>query len=287
MKTIENSSEVKEIVRPVGTLESLCAFRGETLSKMGDITSEEAVRLGVSLVVRGEETKARGVYVLAEKARTMPDASSLEAFRESIKSELVNTAVQRALSSVPGDAKPAQLEKAKQGAIDEATRRFDNLGQTIRAARWVLENPKKVADGVSVFSVQQANAYLDAPNDKAKDSASKEAIRKAVLPLLAKPGTSQGDIKKAVAAVKQKLAKAAEIPDTRTEEKKKSDAHIAQLLSVRNKAVGLLSDWQGLVDSGTNPTELRTILIDPTDAHKGNVSDTIRTLAKLAGLEVK
>lgn len=264
-------STTTETVRPVNALVNLYTFKGESLAKAGDCTTAEAIRLGVYLVNSGEETKARGVFVLAEKARSMPDAESLDAFRSALKSELINEAKEKAVRLL-GDAKPAQLEKAKASAEAEAIKRFDNLGQTLRAARWMLDNPGKVADSVSVFTVQQVNAYLEAPKEGATGAAEKEKVRKAILPLLNKPGTSQTAIKAAVAKAKDEVEKAKAPVDTRSEAQKKSDAQTACIAHLKARVELITKDIDSLVADGVKITDIRS----------AELTTAVQSLVKLA-----
>jgi hypothetical protein len=264
------------IVRPISQLETLYAFRGEYMEKAGDVTTAEAIRYGVSLVNRGEETKARGVFVLADKLRSQPDDSSRAAFRDALKSELINEAKERAVALCGKEAKPKDLEKAKSMAHDEAVKRFDNLGQTLRAAQWMLANPSKVADSVSVFTVQQANAYLEAPKEGASGAAEKLAIQKAVLPLLTKPGTSQGAIKAAVAAAKEKIEAAKAPVDNRTEAQKKAEAQTANIARLSGRVELITKDIDSLIAEGVKADGYRS----------PQLAEAVKALALLAGLKV-
>lgn len=274
------------IDKPIATLESLCQFKGESLVKLGDMSTSEAIRLGVSLVVRGEENKARGVFVLASKAKSLTEADA-KTFRESLKNEMIMSAKARAVELLGANAPAPKLEAAKKAAEGEAVRRFDNINQTMRAAQWMLSNPDKLADSVSVFTVQQVNAYLELPADTADKAEEKKAVRKAVLPLLKAPGTSQGVIKEAVKTAKEAHAKKSVVVDGRTDEQKKADARTQAERALVGRIVNSSKDWEGLVTEGSTPDGLRKLLIVPTDVSQGTLADAVRTLAKLAGLEVK
>lgn len=269
--------QTQETIRPITAIENLYAFRGESMTKAGDVTVAEAIRYGVSLVNRGEETKARGVFVLADKLRSQPDDASRAAFREALKSELISEAKEKALALLPKDAKPALLEKAKSAAHDEAVKRFDNLGQTLRAAQWMLGNADKIADSVSVFTVQQANAYLEAPKEGSAGAADKEVIRKAVLPLLAKPGTSQGAIKAAVTAARERIEKAKIVPDTRSEQQKKDEARTANIARLAGRVELITKDIDGMTAEGAKPEDWRSPAL----------TEAVKALAALAGLQLK
>lgn len=279
--------------RNLASLESLCVFRGETVETMGDMNNQEAAMLSASLIVRGENTKAHGVFVAAKRLSTFKDSKDVESFREAIRGELRQIGIASALEDAlrityKSDKQKADaLEKVKQQAIDTANKRFDNLGQTFRAAQWMLENGKKVADSVSVFTVQQANAYLEAPSEKATNKGEKEAVRKAVLPLLAKPGTSQGAIKAAVSKAKEDYAKSnapAEVKKTVEEVKA---AHIANNYDiVKGKLVLLLNAWNALLEAGVKPETIRATLMDAKDPSKGSIRGSVLSLAQLAQLEV-
>lgn len=286
--TTTEAAAATEVLRPLSTLENLYGFEGERMiEKPSDVKPQEAIRLGVSLVRKGDECKSRGVFVLASKMAELPTDADRDIFRKGIKAEMVNMAIETLIASKPN---PKQLDALKAETALEAAKRYDNLGQHLRAAAWMLANPKAVADSVSVFTVAQLNSYLELPKEGSKDAAEKLEIRKAVLPLLAKPGTSQTAVKSAIQDAKAKIAKATEEAkpkDLRTPEQLKADALMSRQRNLVSKLRTTISEWETLVTEGVKPEELRKLLVNPAESADGSVQTLVQTLAKLAGLQVK
>lgn len=288
MKTIENNSgsvqnetSASPVVKPLHTLEGLVTFSGETVRGADKLSLQEGIRLGVSLLIKGEECRARGVYVLAEKSRSLA-GDDLNSFMGALKSELVNESVARCVELLPGDAGDKLRDKAKKEAAEVGARRFDNLGQTIRAAKWVIENPKAIANGVSVFTVQQALAHTKAPALKEGEKDTKEGqikleCHKAVAKALATPGTSQAAIKQIVAKTKEKVEKQFAAPtDNRTEEVKAEEGRVALIARLAPAVVKVVNDIDGLAKAGKAPGDWRSPAL----------TDAVMALAKLAGVEL-
>lgn len=288
MNTIENNTQ--QTARPVTSLLAAYDFKGERMTKANmDASPEESIRVGVALVNEGEQSKARGVYVIAGAAANCKTAEEAKSFMAALKAELVNTAVERALALLPVNAKDGTKLAAKEAATTEAAKRYDNLGQAIRAAKWVLANPGKVADSVSVFTVAQLNAYTDLPalpadasDAKKAEHAEKAKIAKAVVPLLAK-GVTLAGAKEAVSKAKEEISKAKEVPDNRSEEQKARDARTSEVRALVRKIALAREEWERLVAAGVPVAELRAELVNPADKSKGTVADEAAILAKLAG----
>lgn len=281
MKT-ENNQEVA-IIRNVDTLERLCAFNGETITTMADMTNQEAASLGASLVVRGEQTKSRGVFVIAKRLSTFSKAEDVESFKQAVKAQFEQAQVETAMAAAlalkyPSDkAKAAALEKAKSQAKEDAAKRYDNTLQTVRAAKWMLENPKKVADSVSVFTVQQALGPVTKEEHPAKAK---------VLALLSKPGTSQAAIKAVIAKANDDAKTAAAPKDTRSDEQKKKDAICSMGRDLVHRIISATALWDKLRDDGVKVEEIRGLALDPVHPEKGSLAKAIGELAILAGLEL-
>lgn len=291
MNTIQdNQIEAPAIViKPLDTLLGLVRFNGESVADLGGINDQEAVRLGVSLVMTGDTSKARGAFVLAKQSAKMTAKDLLE-FKLAIKSEFVNEAIQAALAVVPSDASNARRELVKKQAAELGSKRYDNLGQTLRTASFMLENPKAVANGVSVFTVQQAMAYASAPVLKSEANGieteehnRKLAIHKKVALALAKPGTTLTEIKDVIAKAKEAVKPAAPV-DSRTDAEKLAATHEAMVQTIRSKVLAVLADWQALVDAGHPARDIRETLLVRDDVSKGTVAGAIGSLAILAGL---
>lgn len=306
---VENNVSSSSVSRNIEDLENLCQFSGERLTKMGQLTIEEGLKLGVGLIVKGEDTKARGIFVLASQIYSLIGQPAKD-LCEAIKMEFIQAAIDKTVDLLPklsaqgeepkmvidgewkriSDAEHKRLAsnhaKALEAARQEGAKRFDNLGQTLRAAHFIMKNPTKVADSTSVFTVQQANAYLEAPK-AAKDGTVdpvKLAVHKAVAPLL-KAGASQAKIKEAV-----KKAKDASAPtppaDNRTEAQKKEAAQTNMARNLCSKASTLLADWDALTALGMPTAEIRRLSINAADESKGSLAQKIAELAKLAGFDV-
>lgn len=273
--------QTDSIARAVDTLERLMTFRGERIESQPKMTTEESVRLGVAMINRGEESKARGVIVLADKARSFATADDVKSFFGDIKSELINEAKHSALSHLPLGLSDADRKSAEGAAEETASKRFDNLRQAVNTARWMLTNPDKVADGVSVYTVVQAKRFLALPDAKDTDT---QAIREIVLPMLASPTTTQGAIKRAIATKALELKTAKAPIDDRSDEKKAEDAIQSQKNSLCNKVCALLTDWENLLTKGVSPDAIRCEPIAALDKSKGTIASNIATLAKLAGV---
>lgn len=272
------------IVRKVETLEAACVFRGEQVESFGIMTSQEAIRLGVSLVIRGEESKARGVFVIANASAKLATADQKEKFMSALRSEMENEAIERAVSLLPDNTPDKAKTLAKDAARAEGKKRFDNLGQTIRAAKWALENISAVADSVSVYTLAQANRYLEEPKDGQKDAEEVKAVRKAVMPLLKKAGTSQAAVKAAIAKAKSELAEAQKPKDERTDEQKKADELQGEMRQLVSRFAVGISKWDELTAKGVSPADIRSIPVKIGESR--TLVNVILDLATLAGLNV-
>src|SRR5258708_2429988 len=82
------SAPVKvEHIRSASQLERLCSFKGESFEKLPEMTESEAIALGSTLFLRAEEDHARGIFVLADKARSLTGDKEKE-FRSALRSHL-------------------------------------------------------------------------------------------------------------------------------------------------------------------------------------------------------
>ena len=282
-KAIENkSNEVasNEVVKPLATLEALLSFKGERVSGVEKLSLQEGIRMGVAMVIKGSDYNARGAFVIADKSRSLK-GDDLAAFMASLKSEVVNECVTRANDALPVDAAPKLRDKAKAEAAKVGEAKYNNLGQTLRAAKFILDNPRKVADGISVFTVQQGLAYCKPPTLKEGEGEteagqSKLECHKVVSKLLMTPGTSQNVLKQAVAKAKETVAKKHEKPDTRTEAQKVEEARTSMMTRFPDRVLAISKDIDGLAASGVKPVEWRSIAL----------SNAVRALAALAGLVI-
>lgn len=295
------------IDKPIASISQAYTFQGEALAKVAKgITMSDSIRFGVHLIAEGDTSKGRAAYVLADRANQCTTDKEAEAFTVALKAELINSAVDRTLALLPSDCDEGRKAIAKENATTEAKRRYDNIGQAIRAAKWALENPGKVADGVSVFTLAQANAYLTlTPPTPAKgetvasakaiaEHAEKERIAKAVLPLLATPGTSQGAIKQAIAKEKDAIAKEADeaAKAGKPERTAEEQAEVERMMRERDlvaRAASLLRFYGHLLNPELHHDRdaLRKLQVTIGKPEEGTLASMIAELAKLAGYECK
>lgn len=298
----KQTEAAQTIARPIETLAQACVFRGERIASMASMSGEEAIRLSTYLIEKGDTTKANGLYVIAHTVKAITDEKDAKAFLAALKSELVNTAKEKAESALPTNASKIAREGALSLAEEEGKKRFDNLGQAIRAARFILDNPSKVADSVSVFTVAQANAYtvLPALKDDADAAtkaahAEKEKVQAAVLPLL-KKGASQSAIKKAITDTKEAIEKAKEAAqpkDNRTPEEIESAKYANECRQLVTRIVNAVAEFERL--GGGDVAKIKSLREEvisrnpdgSPDKAQGTLRDRIAVLATLAGLEVK
>lgn len=284
------SNQNQTVTRGIETLEKTLAFSGERLvidkTHKWSITGPEAIRLGVSLWERGETVKGRGAFVIAQAASAIKDEKEAKAFMDLLKAECVNSAKEKALASLPAGSPAQALEAAKEEGVKSGEQRYQNMGQTIRAAKWLLLNPGKVADSVSIFTVQQVNAFLEAPAKEDKEAGKKEAVRAAVLPLLAQ-GVTQPKVKEAVKAAKEAFDKAAEEGATLTAEQKSEQEakareadKLRKLNRVRAELLAVQAAWDAAVEAGWAMEDIRGLPISHEERSKGTLTDLYREIGK-------
>lgn len=297
-----------EVIGNINSIINKVTFDGERVAKMNGVSEAEAIRLGVHLIDTGEQSRAKGVFVLAEKIKPMNEKDA-KAFRDAIKYELASEAKARAMQILPSDddvqaatlrslpagageadkikavslalaSEAKRREEVKTLAAESAATRFRNLQSGFDAAIWMLTHPELVANSTSVWTVVQAGKAREAlpanptPEEKAKHAA--------VLPLLAS-GASQAEVKKAVAAAKESAKPAAPV-ETRTPEQIKEDGRQGELMAINRRLHGIFADWERLVSSGTKPEELRGEPKDRSKPGKDTTKDIMGILAKLAGV---
>lgn len=266
--------------RGVSQLEALCVFSGDRATKLPDMTNDESIHLGVALIVRGEETKSRGVFVIADKVKSLSEDAA-KTFAEDLRAFVKQDARERAVASVgklglEGDKLRKALEDAKKRADVEGDKRCDNLKQTIRAAQLMLEQPKAFTEGVSVFSVQQALAPLTN-----KEHPAHAAVKR----LMQKPGVSQSDVKKVIADSKPEVKAPV---DARTDEQKKTDAQESNKRDMVFRVQSTVALWDKMVAEGVPSNDIRSIRVNPKDENdKRTMKELVISLATLAGLTLQ
>lgn len=300
-----------EIIRPVSVIANQFTFTGELIDSVLDgVTMDESIRYSVSLVNEGEQTRNRGAIVAASKLRGIGDKKEAQVFRDALCAQFVLEAVEKAIATFIPDSKraastvPNQLEAHKKAATVAAEKRFSNLQQAIATAVIILDHPELLPTHKSVFSLSnytQMKRYLPIPKEDADDKEEINAVRKVILPML-KAGAPQQALKDAASAVKTKLSEKPEAPDARTPEQKakeaakaKEDALVNRCRLLVDKVNGAVGEWEALasifVERGSTMAQAQASLgaheMMHNDPSKGTLKSKIRTLAILAGLDVK